>query len=94
MSSENLEFSIDQQIVYPSQGVGKITDIYEKKVDFHFSAVKICLTKYRKGGIEAALNDAKGRVRKDISPIPRIKRDFFSLKKVCDYASTFPFGLL
>jgi len=33
MSSKNLEFSIDQQIVYPSQGVGKITDIYEKKVD-------------------------------------------------------------
>ncbi len=33
MNSENLEFSIGQQIVYPSQGVGKITDIYEQKVD-------------------------------------------------------------
>ena len=34
------------------------------KVDFHFSAVKLCLKKYRKGGIESALNDEKGRGRK------------------------------
>ena len=40
-----------------------LTEIGEK-VDFHFSAVKRCLTKYRKGRIEAALNDAKGRGRK------------------------------
>ena len=40
-----------------------LTEIGEK-LDFHFSAVKLCLTKYRKGGIEAALNDAKGRGRK------------------------------
>lgn len=33
MSNEKLEFSIGQQIVYPSQGVGKITDIYDQKVD-------------------------------------------------------------
>ena len=33
MSEENLAFSIGQQIVYPSQGVGKITDIYDQKVD-------------------------------------------------------------
>ena len=33
MSNENLEFSIGQQIVYPSQGVGKITDIYDQKID-------------------------------------------------------------
>ncbi len=34
-----------------------LTEIGEK-LDFHFSAVKLCLTKYRKGGIEAALNEA------------------------------------
>ena len=28
-----MEFSIGQQIVYPSQGVGKITDIYDQKID-------------------------------------------------------------
>ncbi len=28
--SENLPFSIDQQVVYPSQGVGKVVEIFEK----------------------------------------------------------------
>ncbi len=35
-----------------------LTEIGEK-VDFHFSAVKLCLKKYRKGGIEAALTIRK-----------------------------------
>ena len=29
--SESLQFNVDQRIVYPSQGVGKIVDIFEKK---------------------------------------------------------------
>ena len=31
MSSSEYKFQIDQKVVYPSQGVGKITDITEKK---------------------------------------------------------------
>lgn len=32
MSIENVEFSVDQRIVYPSQGVGQITEIFEKEL--------------------------------------------------------------
>ncbi len=32
MSDENVEFAIDQRIVYPSQGVGQIKEIFEKKL--------------------------------------------------------------
>jgi len=32
MSEEIIEFSIDQRIVYPSQGVGQIKDIFDKKI--------------------------------------------------------------
>ena len=28
--SENVQFSIDQQVVYPSQGVGKVVEIFER----------------------------------------------------------------
>lgn len=45
---------------------GKTLVDIASKLDFHFSAVKLCLTKYRKGGIEGALNDEKGRGRKDV----------------------------
>ena len=30
--SENVQFSIDQQIVYPSQGVGKVVEIFEREL--------------------------------------------------------------
>ena len=42
-----------------------LTEIAEK-LDFHFSAVKLCLKKYRKGGIECALNDEKRSGRKTV----------------------------
>lgn len=45
---------------------GKTLVDIASKLDFHFSAVKLCLTKYRKGGIEGALNDEKGRGRKAV----------------------------
>ena len=32
MSEENIEFAIDQRVVYPSQGVGQVKEIFEKKV--------------------------------------------------------------
>ncbi|MBR1722557.1 MAG: CarD family transcriptional regulator [Treponema sp.] len=32
MSEENIEFVVDQRVVYPSQGVGQIKEIFEKKV--------------------------------------------------------------
>ncbi len=32
MSTENVEFSINQRVVYPSQGVGTLIDIFDKKV--------------------------------------------------------------
>lgn len=32
MSEEIVEFAVDQRVVYPSQGVGQIKDIFEKKV--------------------------------------------------------------
>lgn len=32
MSTEKLEFDVNQRIVYPSQGVGQITEIFEKDV--------------------------------------------------------------
>lgn len=32
MSEENIEFAVDQRVVYPSQGVGQIKEIFEKKV--------------------------------------------------------------
>ncbi|MBQ4378722.1 MAG: CarD family transcriptional regulator [Treponema sp.] len=32
MSEENIEFQIDQRVVYPSQGVGQIKEIFDKKV--------------------------------------------------------------
>ncbi len=31
MSNENTEFSLNQKIVYPNQGVGEITEIFEKQ---------------------------------------------------------------
>lgn len=30
MSEENIEFAVDQRVVYPSQGVGQIKEIFEK----------------------------------------------------------------
>ena len=32
MSEENIEFAVDQRVVYPSQGVGQVKEIFEKKV--------------------------------------------------------------
>ena len=32
MSEENIEFAIEQRVVYPSQGVGQIKEIFERKV--------------------------------------------------------------
>lgn len=32
MSEENIEFAIEQRVVYPSQGVGQVKEIFEKKV--------------------------------------------------------------
>ncbi|MBQ9207859.1 MAG: CarD family transcriptional regulator [Treponema sp.] len=32
MSEENIEFEIDQRVVYPSQGVGQIKEIFDKQV--------------------------------------------------------------
>ena len=32
MSEENFEFAIDQRVVYPSQGVGQIKEIFDRKV--------------------------------------------------------------
>ena len=32
MSEENIEFAVEQRVVYPSQGVGQIKEIFEKKV--------------------------------------------------------------
>lgn len=32
MSEEKIEFVVDQRVVYPSQGVGQIKEIFEKKV--------------------------------------------------------------
>lgn len=32
MSEENFEFAVDQRVVYPSQGVGQIKEIFEKEV--------------------------------------------------------------
>ena len=32
MSEENLKFSVDQRIVYPSQGVGQVKEIFDKQV--------------------------------------------------------------
>ena len=42
---------------------GKTLVDIASKLDFHFSAVKLCLTKYRKGGIEGALNDKKVQMK-------------------------------
>ena len=32
MSEENIEFAVDQRVVYPSQGVGQVKEILEKKL--------------------------------------------------------------
>lgn len=32
MSEENIEFAVGQRVVYPSQGVGQVKEIFEKKV--------------------------------------------------------------
>ncbi|MBP3773644.1 MAG: CarD family transcriptional regulator [Treponema sp.] len=32
MSEETIEFAVDQRVVYPSQGVGQVKEIFEKKV--------------------------------------------------------------
>ena len=32
MSEEKIEFALDQRVVYPSQGVGQVRDIFEKQV--------------------------------------------------------------
>lgn len=32
MSEENIEFAVDQRVVYPSQGVGQVKEIFEKQV--------------------------------------------------------------
>ncbi|MBQ8012956.1 MAG: CarD family transcriptional regulator [Treponema sp.] len=32
MSEENIEFAVEQRVVYPSQGVGQVKEIFEKKV--------------------------------------------------------------
>ena len=32
MSEENIEFAVDQRVVYPSQGVGQVKEIFEKKL--------------------------------------------------------------
>lgn len=32
MSTENIEFAVEQRVVYPSQGVGQITEIFDKQV--------------------------------------------------------------
>jgi len=32
MSEENVEFAVNQRIVYPSQGVGQVKEIFERKV--------------------------------------------------------------
>lgn len=32
MSTENAQFAVDQRVVYPSQGVGQITEIFEKEI--------------------------------------------------------------
>ena len=33
MSEEKIEFAVDQRVVYPSQGVGQVKEIFEKQVD-------------------------------------------------------------
>lgn len=32
MSTEDIEFAVEQRVVYPSQGVGQITEIFDKQV--------------------------------------------------------------